>query len=83
MTMNPNPNSANIITLVIRISGTIPPTVSRNASIEYVNGKYGEMVWKNFGVVCIGNVPPPPAICKTNKIIATALPGFPNNATDV
>lgn len=51
MTMNPKPNSTNIITLVIRISGTIPPTVSRNASIEYVNGKYGEMVWKKFGVV--------------------------------
>lgn len=45
------PNNVNIINFVIKISGTIPPTVSRNESMAYVNGKYGEMFWKNCGVV--------------------------------
>ena len=49
--MNPIPNKPKMITFVISISGTIPPTVSRNASIEYVNGKYGDIAWKNSGVV--------------------------------
>ena len=40
------PNNVNIINFVIKISGTIPPTVSRNESMAYVNGKYGEMFWK-------------------------------------
>ena len=35
--INPNPNNAKIITFVINISGTIPPTVSRKASIALVN----------------------------------------------
>ena len=48
---NPMPNNVNIINFVIKISGTIPPTVSRNESMAYVNGKYGEMFWKNCGVV--------------------------------
>ena len=50
-TKNPMPNNVNIINFVIKISGTIPPTVSRNESMAYVNGKYGEMFWKNCGVV--------------------------------
>lgn len=45
-TKNPMPNNVNIINFVIKISGTIPPTVSRNESMAYVNGKYGEMFWK-------------------------------------
>lgn len=35
-TKNPMPNNVNIINFVIKISGTIPPTVSRNESIAYV-----------------------------------------------
>lgn len=31
--INPKPNNVNTTTLVIKISGTMPPTVSRNASI--------------------------------------------------
>ena len=57
---NPSPNSIKIIIFVIKISGTMPPTVSRKESITYVNGKYGEIVWKNLGAVTTGNVPPPP-----------------------
>ena len=80
---NPSPNSIKIIIFVIKISGTMPPTVSRKESITYVNGKYGEIVWKNLGAVTTGNVPPPPAICNTSKMIAIALPGFPSNDTHV
>ena len=35
----PRPNNPKIINFGIKIAGTIPPTVSRNESIAYVNGK--------------------------------------------
>ena len=79
----PRPKSPNIINFVIKISGTIPPTTSRKQSIKYVNGKYGEMFWKNLGSVATGKVPPPPAICNTKRIMAKALHGLTSLDTNV
>src|SRR5699024_12733155 len=62
-------------------SHTIPPTASRNRSTAYVNGRNGLIAWKNSGSDTTGYVPPEPAICRTSKTMASALPTSPNTDT--
>lgn len=76
-------NKFKMIIFVISIFGIIFLIVLCNVLIEYVNGKYGDIVWKNFGVVWIGNVFFLLVICNISKIIVIVLLGLFNNDIDV
>lgn len=72
-------NNVNIINFVIRIFGIILFIVLCNELIVYVNGKYGEMFWKNCGVVWIGNVFLLFVICNISNMIVMVLFGLLSN----